>query len=63
MWEAIAPIALILVKYIFEKIAGKKLTDQEFADHIKKHQDGRRRSGKSAIEARQAREDLKNSIQ
>lgn len=53
MWVAIlelAGVALVpLIKWIFEKIAKKKLNDKEFVAYISAHQKKRAMAGKASI--------------
>ena len=50
MWEIIAAIGVPILKWLFEKIAKKKLDDKEFTEYIRAHQKKRARAGQAALD-------------
>lgn len=48
MWELAATILVPLLKWIFERIAKKKLDDKQFMDYISAHQKRRSKAGETA---------------
>lgn len=50
MWELAGTLILGLAKFIFERMAKKKLNDKEFLDHIEAHQKRRQNAGKTAMD-------------
>lgn len=54
MWELAASLILGVGKLIFERIAKKKLSDEEFAAHIRAHQIRRKNIGKAALDFEEA---------
>ena len=55
MWlELAASILLPLIKFIFEKIAKKKLDDKQFMEYISAHQKRRAKAGDTALSWEQA---------
>jgi len=49
-WELIGTLVLGIGKFIFERIAKRKLDDKEFLEHIEAHQKRRQNAGKTAID-------------
>lgn len=47
-WEFIATLVLGIGKFVFERIAAKKLSDEEFVAHIRAHQERRSGAGRAA---------------
>lgn len=50
MWDLFGTVLVPIVKWIFEKIAKKKLNDKEFVEYIRAHQKKRGRAGDVAME-------------
>lgn len=50
MWEVIAAIGVPLIKWIFERIAKKKLNEKEFIEYVRAHQKLRGRAGQTAVD-------------
>jgi hypothetical protein len=63
VWEAILALGVPLIKFIFERIAKKKLSDKEFVDYIVAHEKKRGRAGQAALDweeaLKQAQEEMK----
>ena len=53
-WELIGTVVVGLTKWIFERIAKKKLSDKEFMEHIRAHQIRRKNVGKTALDFEEA---------
>lgn len=49
MWTTLATILVPIVKFIFEKIAKKKLDDHQFMTYISAHQKRRALAGDTAL--------------
>lgn len=54
MWELIAGIAVPLIKWIFGKIANKKLSDKEFITYVTAHQKKISHAGDTAMDWEEA---------
>lgn len=54
MWELIAAIGVPLIKWIFERIAKKKLNEKEFIEYVRAHQKLRGRAGQTAVDWEEA---------
>lgn len=63
MWETIATLTAYLLKFIFEKIAKKKLNDKEFTEYILAHQKRRASAGQSALDWNAALEKAQKELE
>lgn len=54
MWELVATIAVPIIKWIFERIAKKKLNEKEFIEYVRAHQKLRGRAGQTAVDWEEA---------
>ena len=63
MWEAVAGIGIPLLKFVFERIAGRKLNDQEFQRFVRAFNDEKKRAGKVAKDWRQKLEEKLREIE
>jgi len=62
MWTVIGTIAVPLIKFIFERIAKKKLNDKEFTEYILAHQKKKNRAGQTALDWEQALAEAKKEL-
>lgn len=50
MWTVIGTALVPFLKWIFEKMAKKKLNDKEFVEYVVAHQKKRARAGQAAVD-------------
>ena len=62
MWEVIAAVGLPIIKWLFEKIAKKKLNDKEFLEYISAHQKKRGRAGDAAMDWEKALKEAQDEM-
>jgi len=62
MWTVIGTVLSFLLKFVFNKIAKRKLSDEEFLKHIEAHQAKRRGAGKTALDFDEAMEKTRKEI-
>lgn len=58
MWEAGAAVLLFILKFVFERINQRKLTDSEFLKHIEAHQKKRQNA---AVQAQDFEESMQQA--
>lgn len=54
MWTFLGTVFVPLTKFIFQKIAKKKLNDKEFTEYILAHQKKKNRAGQTALDWEEA---------
>ena len=54
MWESILSILLVLVKWIFEKMADKKLNNKEFLQYVSAYQKKNQNNGQTSLDWEEA---------
>lgn len=62
MWTVIGTVIVPLLKFIFERIAKKKLNDAEFLEHIEAHQKRRQGAGQASIDFEDSLDELEDEM-
>ena len=63
MWGFFGTIAATILRFIFERMAKKKLSDREFIEYVSAHQKMRGRAGDASLEWDQALEEARKEME